>query len=61
VEEDGDNEQVMDMMDDNSFAGCDQCGRVVELADGCNHMTYVLPLLPSLSLFAIHIFIGISR
>ena len=61
VEEHGENEQVMDMMDDNGFAGCDQCGRVVELADGCNHMTYVSPLFPSLSLLAVSIFRGISR
>ena len=33
------NEALMDMMDERGFASCDGCKRIVELRDGCNHIT----------------------
>lgn len=37
--EDQDEEEVWRMMDENGFVGCPECGVVVSLREGCNHMT----------------------
>ncbi|KAL6863832.1 hypothetical protein J3F83DRAFT_762164 [Trichoderma novae-zelandiae] len=37
----GDDEALWDMMDANGLVGCPECGIVITLMDGCNHMTCV--------------------
>lgn len=37
------NEAMLDLMDIHGFSSCGHCGTVVELHDGCNHITWVFP------------------
>ncbi|UKZ48762.1 hypothetical protein TrVGV298_002991 [Trichoderma virens] len=39
--EDEDEEALWDMMDDQGLVGCPECGVVIALKEGCNHMTCV--------------------
>lgn len=37
--EEEEEEQLMDMMDQYGYASCNNCRRIVDLRDGCNHIT----------------------
>ena len=37
--EEEEEEELMDMMDEYGYASCNNCRRIVDLRDGCNHMT----------------------
>lgn len=43
-EDEDEDEGLMNMMDQYGYAACDNCRRIVEILEGCNHITYVSPL-----------------